>query len=121
MARGGRTVHGKALPHYQRAVIPRVKIEGYVLDPAHQVGRNKAIVFRSALGFEQSDWEMLSNSIIAELPFYEAIAGKTDQYCTRYNVTIPITGPNGRTLDVMTAWKIETGEDYPSFLTAKVK
>ena len=121
MARGGRTVHGKALPHYQRAVIPRVKIEGYVLDPAHQVGRNKAIVFRSALGFEQSDWEMLRDSIIAELPYHEAIAGKTDQYCTRYDVTIPITGPNGRTLDVMTAWKIETGEDYPSFLTAKVK
>ena len=64
---------------------------------------------------------MLRDSIIAELPYNEGIAGKTDQYCTRYNVTIPITGPNGRTLDVMTAWKIETGEDYPSFVTAKVK
>ena len=121
MARGGRTVHVKALPHYQRVVIPRVKIEGYVLDPAHPVGKHKAIVFKSALGFEQSDWELLRDSIIAELPYHEAIAGKTDQHCTRYNVIMPITGPNGRTLDVMTAWKIETGEDYPSFLTAKVK
>ena len=85
------------------------------------MGRHKAIVFESALGFEQSDWQMLRDSIIAELPYHEAIEGKTDQYCTRYNVTMPITGPNGRTVDVMTAWKIEAGEDYPSFVTAIVK
>lgn len=115
MSQSGRLVHGKALPNYQRAVIPRAKIEGYVLDPAHPDGKHKAIVFKSALGFEQADWEMLRNSIIAELPYREAIEGKTDQYCTRYNVTMPIPGPNGRT------WKIETGEDDPSFLTAKVK
>jgi hypothetical protein len=121
MSQSGRSAHGKALPNYQRAVIPRVKVEGYVLDPTHPVGKHKAIVFKSALGFEQSDWEMLRNAIIAELPYHEAIAGKTDQYCTRYNVTMPIKGPIGRTLDVMTARKIETGEDYPSFLTAKVK
>lgn len=121
MSQSGRTAHTKALPNYQRAVIPRLKIEGYVLDPAHPVGRNKAIVFKSALGFEQSDWEMLRNAIIVELPYHEAIEGKTDQYCTRYNVTMPITGPNGRTLDVTTAWKIEIAEDYPSFVTAIVK
>jgi hypothetical protein len=121
MSQSGRTAHSKALPNYQRAVIPREKIEGYVLDPAHPVGRNKAIVFKSALGFEQSDWEMLRNAIIAELPYQEAIEGKTDQYCTRYNVTMPITGPSGRTLNVTTAWKIEIAEDYPSFVTAMLK
>ena len=121
MSQSGRTAHSKALPNYHRAVIPRAKIEGYVLDLLHPRGRNKAIVLRSALGFEQLDWEMLRNSIITELPYHEAITGKTDQYCKRYNVIMPITGPNGRTLDVTTAWKIETGEDYPSFVTAKVK
>ena len=98
-----------------------MKIEGYVLDPAHPDGKHKAIVFKSALGFEQSDWEMLRTSINAELPYNEAIEGKTDKYCTRYNVTMPIMGPNGRTRDVTTAWKIETGEVYPSFLTAYVR
>lgn len=121
MSQSGRTVHGKALRNYLRAVIPRLKVEGYVLDPTHPDGKHKAIVFKSALGFEQSDWEMLRNSIIAELPYNEAIAGKTDQYCTRYNVTMPIMGPNGRTLKVLTAWKFEAGEDYPSFVTARVK
>jgi hypothetical protein len=121
MSQGGRSANSRALPNYQRAVIPRIKVEGYVLDPTHPVGKHKGIVFKSALGFEQSDWEMLRNSIIAELPYHEAIQGTTDQYCTRYNVTMPITGPNGRTLDVTTAWKIETGKDYPSFVTAIVK
>lgn len=121
MAQGGRTVDAKALPNYQRSVIPRLKVEGYVLDPTHPVGRNKAIVFKSALGFEQSDWVMLSDSIAAELPYHEAVAGKTDQYGARYNVTMPITGPNGRTVDVLTAWIVEPGTNYPRFVTAQVK
>jgi uncharacterized protein DUF6883 len=121
MSQSGRTVHGKALPNYQRAVIPRAKIEGYVLDLGHPVGRNKAIVFRSALGFEQVHWEMMRASIIAELPYCEAVVGKADKFGTRYNVTMPITGQNGQTVDVLTAWIIETGNDYPTFVTALVK
>ena|SRR5437016_5136595 len=121
MFQGGRAAHSKALPNYQRAVIPRIKVEGYVLDPTHPVGKHKAIVFKRALGFEQSDWEMLRDSISAELPYNEAIIGKTDRYGARYNVTMSITGRNGRTVDVLTAWIVEDGTDYPSFVTALVK
>ena len=121
MANGGRVPHSNALPNYQNAVILRDKLEGYALNPGHPVGKNKAVVFRSALGFEQSDWEMLRDSIFMELPYHEAVVGKTDRYGTRYNVTMPITGPNGRTVDVLTAWIVEAGNDYPSIVTAIVK
>jgi filamentous hemagglutinin len=120
MAQGGRKVHGKVLPNYQRAVIPRKKVEAYVLDPSHPDGKHKAIVFKSALGFEQSDWAILRDSISAELPYHEASIGKNDQYGARYNVIMPITGPNGRTVDVLTAWIVEHGTNYPSFVTARV-
>lgn len=121
MSRSGRNGHRNALQNYQRAVIPRVKVEKYVLDPTHPVGKHKAVVFKSVLGFEQADWELMRDSIVAELPYHEAVPGKTDQYGTRYNVSVSITGPNGCTVDVLTAWIFESGNDYPSFVTAFVK
>jgi hypothetical protein len=121
MSQSGRAAHAKALPNYERAVIPRMKLERYVLDTTHPIGKHKAIVFKSALGFEQVDWEKLHDSIVSELPFYEAFETKTDQHGTRYNVTMQITGPNNRTVDILTAWVIRRGTDYPSFVTALVK
>jgi hypothetical protein len=121
MVKGSRSIHPHALPNYKSAEIPGEKIEGYVLNSSHPVGKNKAIVFESALGLNQSDWEMLSRAILDELAYHEAVLGRNDVYGQRYNVTLPITGPNGKTVDVLTAWIIESGRDYPSFVTAMVQ
>jgi len=111
---GKRSVHPNALPNYQNAVIPSDKLEKYALDPTHPTGRHKAIVFKSALGFDQSNWQLLSQSIIDELPYHEAVLGKDDEYGQRYTVIMPVTGPNGNTVEVVTAWIFKQGEDYPS-------
>jgi hypothetical protein len=121
MSQGGRTVHGKALPHYQNAVLAREKLEKYLLDPTNPVGKHKAIVFKRVLGFVQSDWDLLAKAILDELAYHEAVLGRRNHYGQRYNVTMPITGPNGRTADVLTAWIVDTGEDYPRFITAYVE
>ena len=120
MRDGTRSAHPNALPNYQNAIIPRDKLERYLLNPAHPEGKHKGIVFKSALGFEQSDWKMLRDSIADGLPYHETLLGRTDKYGTRYNVTMPITGANGRTVDVLTAWIVATGNEYPSFVTALV-
>ncbi|HKY06511.1 MAG TPA: hypothetical protein VJQ56_16555 [Blastocatellia bacterium] len=117
----GRKVHQNALPNYQNAKIPRGKIEGYVLDPLHPVGKNKALVFKRALGLNQSNWEILLKAIMDELPYHEAVIGKVDKYGQRYSVTIPITGPNGKAAQVITGWIVETGATYPSLATARVR
>ena len=121
MSQPGRIPHSRALPNHDRAVILQDKLEAYVLDPTHPDGKHKAIVFKSALGFEQSQWDVLRDAIMAELPYHEAIVGRTDKFGQRYNVTMPITGPNGRTLDVLTAWIVDTGAHHPRFVTAKVQ
>ena len=118
MSRSGRIAHSKALPNYQKAVLPREKLEKYVLDPTNPVGKHKAIIFERVLGFVQSDWDSLGKAILGELAYHEAAMGRRDHYGQRYNVTMPITGPRGRIADVLTAWIIDTGEDYPRFITA---
>jgi hypothetical protein len=114
-------VHPNALPNYQNAVIPSDKLEKYALDPTHPVGKHKAVVFKSALGFDLSNWQLLSQAIIDELPYHEAVPGKNDEYGQRYTVIMPITGPNGNTVEVVTAWIFKPGEDYPSLASPYVR
>src|SRR5437868_6618239 len=117
MSDEARTPHPQAIPNYQQAVIPRDKLERYALNPDHDPGKHKARVFRSALGFEQNDWEVLCQRILAELPFHAAgFKGKTP-YGERYQVILPIAGLNGKTKDVLTAWIVETGSDLPKLTT----
>lgn len=115
-----RSAHPNALPNYENAIIPSDKLEKYALDPAHPVGRNKAIVFKSALGFDQSNWQALLQAIIDELPYNEATLGRDDEFGQLYTVVIPITGPNGNTADVVTGWIFKRGTDYPSLTTAYI-
>jgi hypothetical protein len=114
-----RSVHPKALPNYQKAIISRSKLEGYALDPAHTDGQHKARLFRSILGFEKADWQKLEKIILDELPYYEAVPSREDQWGKFYSVSIAIVGPNGNKAIVQTIWKIETGKDYPSFVTPR--
>jgi filamentous hemagglutinin len=120
-----RSPHQHALPNYENAVIPREKLELYCLDPGHvslvfgkSSGKDKARVFQAALGFVTSDWELLRNRILEELPYQQALMRHEDEHGKRYNVSVPITGPNGRTVTVLTAWIIRPNTDYPSFVTA---
>ena len=120
-----RTPNPHALENYQNAIIPREKLEKFCLDPQHvsrpygrSSGKDKARVFRAALGFEQADWELLKQSILDALPYCEATLRNEDEYGKRYNVELPITGPNGNTVTVLTAWIVRPGTDYPFLVTA---
>jgi len=116
-----RTPHPQAIPNHQRAVIPRDKLEGYALNPDHDPGKHKARVFKTALGFEQKDWEVLGQKILAELPFHAVTFKGRQTYGDRYEVTLQITGLNGQTKAVLTAWIIETGSDFPKLITTYVR
>ena len=122
MTEESRSIHSRALPNYERAEIPRSKIEGYALNPAHEPdGKHKARVFKSALGFDQSNWEMLKQRILEELPYYEAKLNQTSRWGDEYDVDLMIEGPNGKTAEVRTKWMLTSGVDIPSLITVYVR
>ncbi len=116
---GTRSVHPNALPNYQKAVIPRSKLEDYALNPASKEGQHKARLFKSILGFERADWQKLEKIILDELPYYEAVLSRKDKWGIFYSVSLLIVGLNGNTALVQTIWIIETGTDYPKFVTPR--
>ena len=109
------------IPNVESATINPKKLTNYALNPNHPVGGNKAKVFESALGYNQSNAGDLMRQIYEKLPGSEARLGKLDQYGQRYTVDILIMGPNGKTVTVRTGWITKTGSDIPELTTLYVK
>jgi Domain of unknown function (DUF6883) len=104
------------LPDPERAVIPREKIEAYLLSPVHPVGRHKAAFFGS-LGYTQSGWQVLEGDIKG-LAFGDIAGVEETDYGRKYEVPGTITGPNGRAAAIVTAWIVLSAENFPRFITA---
>jgi hypothetical protein len=86
------------------AVIDPNKIIGYSLNPDNTDGSNKAVVFNSVLGYNQSNADGLIQQLQQGVKQYPATVGKIDNFGTRFAVNIPVTGPNGNTAKVLSAW-----------------
>jgi hypothetical protein len=119
MGNENRSVHPKALPNHEKAVIPRTKLEEYALNPASTDGQHKARLFKSILGFEKADWQKLEKIILGELPYHEAVFTREDKWGKFYSVSLPIVGLNGNTAILQTIWIIKREKDYPSFVTPR--
>lgn len=106
-----------AIPNFSEAKIDLRKLTDYALNPKHPVGGNKAKVFESALGYNQSNASELMKQIQDKLPNTPATLGKADQYGQRYTVDMLIIGPNGKTATVRTGWIIKSGSNTPEMTT----
>ena len=109
------------LPNLDNAMINPKKLTDYALNPNHPVGGNKAKVFKSALGFEQSNSDQLLKQMYDKLGSSEAVLGKLDQYGQRYTVDMLIKGVNGKEAVVRTGWIMKAGSDIPELTTLFVK
>lgn len=90
------------LPKYQEAIIPKEKFTEYALNPEKDA--NKAKAFKVALGYTKDNAEDLIEQIYNKLPDYEATERGDKGWGMTYQVIMDITGPNGKTAQVLTAW-----------------
>jgi hypothetical protein len=112
---------GEPLPRADEAIIPRAKLADYALDPNNPKGGHKATVFKRTLAIEQDDWEYLRHAILAALPDHRVVSVRRAERpdgVTTFAVVVPICGLNGRTLPVLTAWKLVGGR--PLLTSARV-
>ncbi|MES2928519.1 MAG: hypothetical protein V4843_16970 [Pseudomonadota bacterium] len=109
------------LPNAGKAVIDPNKLTSYALNPLHPVGGNKARVFESVLGYNQSNADQLIGKIQQGVLTNPAVLGKADQFGQRFTVDMSITGPNGNIAVVRTGWVFDPGSTAPRLATAYVK
>ena len=91
------------------------KLSGYLLNADHAVGGAKAKWFDQALGFNQSNMDGLAKQIIFN-PRTAIETGAT-QYGVKFNQVIPISGANGRVIDVTFGW-IRNNDGITRLVTA---
>lgn len=99
-----RHVPGEPLYNVERSSIALRKLTDYVLSPTNEKGKHKARKIASVLGIMQEHAPLLQEQILKHLPDLEAKKGSADEFGERFSVLVPVTGPNGRTVEVKTAW-----------------
>ena len=99
------------LPNADKALIPIEKLVGYSLN--FERDPNKAIAFRSSLGYTRRNADRLVENIRANLHNYKAVYKNNNGYGDIYVVVMNIIGENGENANVLTSWIIENGLDYP--------
>lgn len=98
----------RTLPGYKTAVIPAEKLVRYALNKGHaRGGRDKAVAFERALGYNISNHQDLRDNILAHLAKFPAGLRARNQYGDKYEVVMKLRGPNGKTAMVVTAWLVE--------------
>lgn len=105
------------IPNADQATIDPVKLHGYLLSPAHPVGRFKERFF-AALGYTPDNWRRLEADLRAQHLSQEAELGAVSWYGQKYEIRAMMTGPAGRSAEVVSVWIVLANEDIPRFLTA---
>lgn len=105
------TIKGKddiiVLPNYEEAIIPEEKFTRYALDMNNPKGRDKAIAFEKALGYNLTNYEKLIENIRNNINQFNAIEKPDKGYGKVYEIIMTLTGENGRVANVKTGWLID--------------
>jgi hypothetical protein len=104
------------LPNGDRADLG-TKLEDYVLNQQHRRGRHKARVFASALGITRDNQEILANAL-REVAAHSAdvISTGDEGFGATFEIRFPLTTTQGAA-NVLSAWIIRHGEDFPRLTT----
>ena len=78
------------------------KLEKYLLNKEHPLGKEKAQWFDKALGYNKGNAGDLSKQI--QFDPSKAVPTQLTDFGQKFNQVIPISGANGRVIDVNFAW-----------------
>lgn len=102
------------------AKVPDEKLTEYALNFEHPTGKEKAKAFKEALGYTKENYADLKDQILDSFDEKELVYKREDQYGKRYEQIIQITGPNGKTANVLTAWIKENDKSEPRLTSVYV-
>ncbi len=105
------------LPHVGEVIIPRDKLENYLLDLAHPIGGGKARFFLP-FGFRREGWNLLADAFRKHAQENPVADSMSDPDGVTYLVEGPLETPSRRKPRVRTIWLIEAGEVAARFITA---
>jgi hypothetical protein len=109
------------MPNSAKALVAPEKISRYLFNVDNPIGKNKAKVFKAALGYDLATGDDFIKAISEAIVGKDYVAHEITPWGEQYKIDVSIKGPNGATKVVRTTWMIDNGSDKPRFITAYVK
>ena len=107
------------MPNFKNAVTPKEKFNNYSLDFNNPNAVGKAEAYQKGLGYTKNN----SASLIKQI-HDTVVSGKVkpydvsvSQFGTKYKYRISVTGPNGKTKNVIAVYQIDSGGSIPRLIT----
>ena len=114
----------RLMPNYKKAVTSERKFVDYSLNPYHVSGKNKASVYKAALGYTQENYHSLMNQIHNAVTSGKASLismRKNEAGVIEYNYRIAVKGPNGNIANVIAKYGIRRDSAKPHLITNYVE
>lgn len=84
----------------------------------NEKGKHKAKAWQEILGLTVKDAPNIENLVMSILPGLPAKRKEESlEFGEKFNVMIPMSGPTGRTVEVLTAWMYDRLKDGSGFST----
>ncbi len=110
------------MPNYTNAVTPAEKFTNYSLDYSNPNAKGKAEAYEKGLGYTKDNAagliKQIHDFVIGGYKPYDVSQSK---YGTKYKYRIPVTGPNGKTKNVIAVYQIDSGCSIPRLITNYVE
>ena len=108
------------MPNVDEADISLAKVKKYVLNFESEKGKDKARVLSAAFGLTDSEEDVIyfMKALKDGLPGSTVTREFNTEWGKRFEVGIAVTGKNGHTESVHTAWQYDKGSSTPRLLTA---
>jgi hypothetical protein len=104
------------LPNCENATIDERKVREYLLSTSHPVGRFKAKFF-AGIGFDPDDWQALAGAVGELAANGDAQLVQDNEHGRKYLALGVLTGPQGRSAEVVSVWIVRAGSDRPRLVT----
>jgi hypothetical protein len=108
------------LPNGEHAIVDIEKVRDYCLNPDHLDGKDKARVFRSALGLTQKDAQALRECLLVAAREGDVLAGPVDEFGARFSLDFELTWRSRRAV-VRSGWIVLAGARVPRLTTCYVR
>jgi len=105
------------MPDWDSAFVPANKIEGYLLNDGHAVGKHKAAFF-DALGFSGADADVLETELIRIARQNPVRDESTSHFGTKYVIGCMLRAHSGESTPVRTIWIVDSDNPGPRLVTA---
>ena len=95
-------------------LIASEKLTQYLLLPRK---RNDKSSWLAQAGYTLENWQALASDLRLQIMSLEAIPTESTAYGQVYEIRGNLTGPNGKTLAVVTIWMTEVATNVTKFIT----